>query len=571
MRVFALFLALLIISPVIAAEAAPAINSISGTASDGQNVTISGSSFGSHGLAIQWLGGSNGTIEKTSTGAAPSLSGWNFTSFSSHVAATDQAHSGTKSLKNTLSNAGPYAAAIRYGWPTTIGPHQYIFASWWVRRTHTGSGQWKMFRLNWQDDITDDYPQLVMFNWDSSPQFFVRPGPNIEANTTADWSPLFPSQDNRWYRMDLAIYTSAVGSSDGSYTISLHDPAGGSAVRTETLSNVMSFYNSSRLYRWFLWQNYIGNGCISQNTWTDDIYVQVGTQARVELGDRATWSQCTFREIQRPTSWTNSEIQLPLNRGSFRVGDTAYLFVIDASGAASPGRAVTIGQTTTNPGTTPTPTPTPTPVPTPTPTPTPTPAPEEPDPSSSAWNADSNIGGGAWHDSSVGYCVRLLIPGTQITQSGNTVKLGFQGRSSGAYRIRSVSIAQRDSSGNVGDIVDSTWKKITFDKKAETYLGEPLIADSWESYEVVVPQGTEKVSNPIRFNIQQGRDYYVTFKIVTPSVYQNPPSGYAELYFQTADHTQNYDWSGTGFSTTEDYHALSNIYITNEVVSPNIQ
>lgn len=186
------------------------------------------------------------------------------------------------------------------------------------------------------------------------------------------------------------------------------------------------------------------------------------------------------------------------------------------------------------------------------------------------WDAASNIGGGQWYNSGVTYCARILIPGSQITRSGDTIKLGFQGRSSGDYQIKSVSIAQRDSNGNVGDVVDSTWTKVTFNKKGEVYH-DILSGDSWENYNVTVPQGAEKVSNPIRFDIVQGQDYYVTFKIVTPSVYQYPPAGYSELYFDSADHTQDRDWSGTGFGTTQDYHALSNIYITTEMASPNMQ
>src|SRR3989339_272094 len=188
---------------------AQTINSVSGTFSNNNTIQVSGSGFGSHNLSIQWLGGANGVIETTATGQTPSLSGWNFNSFSPNAVATDQAHSGTKSLKNNLVSTSPYAAAIRYGWPESIGPNQDIFVSWWVRRTHVGSGQWKMFRLNWQDDITDDYGQMVMFNWDTQRQLIVRPGPSIDANATADWSPLFPTQDNRWYRMDLTIHTSA--------------------------------------------------------------------------------------------------------------------------------------------------------------------------------------------------------------------------------------------------------------------------------------------------------------------------------------------------------------------------
>ena len=135
-----------------------------------------------------------------------------------------------------------------------------------------------------------------------------------------------------------------------------------------------------------------------------------------------------------------------------------------------------------------------------------------------------------------------------ITDSASQVVLGFQGRSSGDYTIRNVSIAQRDVAGGEGDVIDSTWKQVTFNNAA------------WGSG-VTVGAGVEKLSDPVTIALEPGSDYYVTFKIDTPSVYLDPPAGYRELYFDSADHTGDVDWSGNGFSVTQDYHALSKIYI----------
>ena len=166
---------------------------------------------------------------------------------------------------------------------------------------------------------------------------------------------------------------------------------------------------------------------------------------------------------------------------------------------------------------------------------------------SSAWSAFSQTGDTSWKDSGVTYCVRLLVEGGQITGSANQVKLGFQGRSSGAYTIHGVSIAERDTSANEGDVIDSTWKQVTFD------------GANWTA-STTIPQGTEKLSDPVALDIKSGTDYYVTLKIESPSVYLNPPSGYRELYFYSADHTTDIDWSGNGHSVTQDYHALTKIY-----------
>jgi hypothetical protein len=141
------------------------------------------------------------------------------------------------------------------------------------------------------------------------------------------------------------------------------------------------------------------------------------------------------------------------------------------------------------------------------------------------------------------YNVRLLIEGSRITHLGDKIVLGFQGRSSGAYSIRKVSIAERDASGVTGDVVNSTYKRVTFDGKTES---------TWGTDTVTVSAGTEKLSNGIPFELKAGKDYYVTFIIVSPSVYQDPPSTYRELYFSGTDHSEDIDWVGNGYSTTVD-------------------
>jgi hypothetical protein len=148
-------------------------------------------------------------------------------------------------------------------------------------------------------------------------------------------------------------------------------------------------------------------------------------------------------------------------------------------------------------------------------------------------------------------CVRLLVQGASVTQPASKVRLGFQGRTSGSYTISKVSVAQRDANAAVGNVVASTWTKVTFDGHDSSIWGTDVIT---------VPSGTEKISDVIPLTFLQGQDYYVTFNITSPSVYLNPPSGYVELYFDSADNTQTVQWAGTGYLTTQDYHGLATIH-----------
>ncbi len=243
-----------------------------------------------------------------------------------------QAHSGNKSLYVPV---GQINGVLAFEHDSVIGTNEDIFMSWWVRRVHDGIGQWKMFRVCYDYKYEDQYtPQFKMFNWDTAgEQFFVNPGPTAGDNVGGGYGYPYPSEDNRWYRMDIQVHTaSSHGASDGTYTVSLHDPTGGSLVTSKTAESVMSFNSDNDFYKWFIWQNYVGNGITSQETWMDDLYIQVGTQARVEICDSSDWALREHCEIQSPSAWSETSVEITLNQGSFSVNDGVYIYVIDADG-----------------------------------------------------------------------------------------------------------------------------------------------------------------------------------------------------------------------------------------------
>lgn len=82
-------------------------------------------------------------------------------------------------------------------------------------------------------------------------------------------------------------------------------------------------------------------------TYTDDAFVDY-TQARVMLCPGSTWANRGACEIQVPMTWTISSINVQFNQGRFANGNTAYLYVVDSTGANSQGYSVTIGQSGTN-------------------------------------------------------------------------------------------------------------------------------------------------------------------------------------------------------------------------------
>jgi len=76
----------------------------------------------------------------------------------------------------------------------------------------------------------------------------------------------------------------------------------------------------------------------------DDVYMDI-TWSRVMLGNASTFNACTHREPLIPTAWSTSSITAYFNQGSFSNGQNVYVFVVDSTGAASPGKLITISGT----------------------------------------------------------------------------------------------------------------------------------------------------------------------------------------------------------------------------------
>jgi hypothetical protein len=224
--------------------------------------------------------------------------------------------------------------------------------SWWVKKDSADNdGQWKMFRLTHENEIMDNGTELTMFNWiQSGRQMIVRPG-----TTYSDSMPIsyyggnYPNGDNNWYRMELIVRTSVQGSQNGTVEQYLHNPSGRQPVtlgvwrNSQNSSPYRMTYDSSLRYRWFIWQNYRGNGISSMQVWMDDFFIQAGSQARVEIGDAPTWANCTFRDVQPATSWADGSLRIRMNGGGLRSGVQYYAYVVDSAGGVSNGYPIQIG------------------------------------------------------------------------------------------------------------------------------------------------------------------------------------------------------------------------------------
>ena len=83
-------------------------------------------------------------------------------------------------------------------------------------------------------------------------------------------------------------------------------------------------------------------GATTQWRYWADIYLD-NTPQRSVICAGSSWGSRGRCEVQIPSAWSPSSITLIVNQGAFADNSTAYLYVVDATGAASPQRTITFG------------------------------------------------------------------------------------------------------------------------------------------------------------------------------------------------------------------------------------
>jgi hypothetical protein len=366
---FILSLVLLMIPSSPPVFAAPSITGISGSISDGQSVTLSGSGFGSNAAIgkIEWLGGAGGNIEKGTNGNNVSLpAGWRTDSTSSERQtpqySTTRAHSGSKSIGSSWPQSTQYTSGFSYDTGGAIGT---LYMTWWVYFEHVdGAGQWKMFRIMDSDSYADSDGTCYYNNWfngDGSSsqsmhymfcayQNYDQCYPNSDANLRYTAT---ATDVNKWIRIEVyGKESSSAGMRDGEFNFLKYPHTSGPVsylTNGPWIGNIITRASGvSARWRWIEFENYWGNiqsgpGTNEKAYW-DDIYIQTGTQARIELCAESAWASRKHCEIQIPSAWSSGSITFSLNQGSFSGSTAAYVYVVDSSGAVSPsGYPVTIG------------------------------------------------------------------------------------------------------------------------------------------------------------------------------------------------------------------------------------
>lgn len=144
----------------------------------------------------------------------------------------------------------------------------------------------------------------------------------------------------QWFRMEFYLNAGTQGNLDGVTKLWTNGVL--RATQRPTRSYLQDAYRFIRVSL----GHYYDTGGPDMNHYISDAYIDI-TQQRVEIGNASSWSSCTHREIQIPSAWSDDSITITGNQGSFAVGNTAYLYVVDANGNVnSQGYGIIIGADT---------------------------------------------------------------------------------------------------------------------------------------------------------------------------------------------------------------------------------
>lgn len=347
----------------IALQAAPSISGVSGTVSNGQSVTISGSGFGSTGPVVDFFESfENGTVGENVSLVANSadIGEWakiRETGEAYSTYSTAYAHGGSKSLQVDWRPPAMWGGGPVVNFSDTQS--EYVLISWWqflptnrdvpgTNNPQDGGANWKWF---WMGDRNDGWPMGSDY---AGQQHY---GFNQDGSTVGIQGAVIGHDKDAPARYDCGWYTKPSVFKKGTWmrlTMAMKNATSGGHIWQQEVSSdghVIQFdvQNITTAHSDDPWNTLIlpGFGRTDSNAvaYYDDVYIATGAgaRARVEIGNASTYSASTKLALITPTSWGGTSIQATVRSGSFANG-SAYLYVIDASGIPNAlGFPITIG------------------------------------------------------------------------------------------------------------------------------------------------------------------------------------------------------------------------------------
>lgn len=320
----------------------PWIDSKSGQLLNGQSVTILGFQFETKSTAAPLFfdNFNNGTHGNNIKGNVASHQG-SWLDISDDAIPTytssNQRSSGLSSYhhiacNDTANNHAPCYAQFSESHKSTV------LLSLWQRYDWsgiTGEGNIKQFRITDGVSDADDHTSLQIGQQAGAAmtagfmEMYLDAGNAATWPSTSDTTLNFTYSQATWQQFIIMLKASSDNTPNGTAKI-WHN-----GVQLENTA-VMETWDSSDAWKqltlgWYC-ANYSAGDVYLQY---DDVYIDDSFQSVWICSENSfPSSHC---EVQIPSAWAANSITVTVNRGSFALGETAYLFVIDSNGNASAG------------------------------------------------------------------------------------------------------------------------------------------------------------------------------------------------------------------------------------------
>lgn len=329
--------------------AAPAITSISGTPTHGQAVTITGTGFGTKSPAkpIIWADFEGGTITSDpnlSTGTLQSKWVDITTDNDSSLHSTYAVGLAPNSTVNGYRTGRLFVDAGEQSTPYWYVKRNYDHANWWSY-DHDSDGFPTAGKYSRQYlSCTTGLPQatFIVDNTAYPSQGLRMLFQPQTTGAVSYFTPGPPPTSQQWHIEEYALTAGTVDVVDA---IARHWIDG--VVIHDRLFKARDTANPG-IWKCFDIENYLSGALPPPDAFVymDNYYVD-RTWARAMLGNASTWTASTQREIQIPTAWSDTSVEVSFNQGTFANGTTAYLYVVDSTGAVNAtGHSVVVGATT---------------------------------------------------------------------------------------------------------------------------------------------------------------------------------------------------------------------------------
>jgi len=348
------------------AQAAPSIGGVSGTVSDGNAISISGSDFGPSGPNVRLFDNFQGTPGELVSMQA-TVGNWSGTNNTPPSYIADEGanvsaltvDSGVRQLKVSFADSQEAYLSYRVRVPLGYFIPGHTDPSNDIEVTQSS---WK---FAWLMDnyctMDDDYCLPSRIN---NGNFAV--GGNDTAFTLYTGKNILP---NRWFSMlgwngfsvwlkggtpnprDVNGYAWASGASQefGRHIYSKSGVIFDGYEPDKYCENDIDRWNSMTMPGW------IGGSKENVRAIYDDVYLAIGpnSAARVEIGNTADYGSSTKLAIATPSSWSDNSISVTVREGNFAPGEQAYLFVVDSNNNPSVGYPITFSSTSESDAATP--------------------------------------------------------------------------------------------------------------------------------------------------------------------------------------------------------------------------